>query len=70
MKLTFPIAKSPLSNINNTPKKRNETPNAARPTPISEKKKKINSVSELLHGWVNLRQPNNQKKICRYLEIQ
>jgi hypothetical protein len=35
LQLTFPIARSPLSNRSNTPRKRNDTPNPARPTPIS-----------------------------------
>jgi hypothetical protein len=35
LQLTFPSASSPLSNRSNTPRKRNDTPNPARPTPIS-----------------------------------
>lgn len=38
-KLTLPIAKSPLSNSNNIPRKRNDMPKPAKPTPISFKNK-------------------------------
>lgn len=38
MKLTFPIASSPLSNKSKTPRNKNAIPNPARPTPISVKK--------------------------------
>ncbi len=48
--LTFPIANNPLSKSKMTPRKRNETPNPARPTPISEKElDKINTVINKNH---------------------
>ena len=36
-RLTFPMARSPLSKSSMTPRKRKATPNPARPTPISAK---------------------------------
>jgi len=38
VKITFPTARSPLSNSKIMPKKRKATPKPARPTPISAKK--------------------------------
>lgn len=36
LRLTFPMAKSPLSKRNKTPRTRNEMPNPAKPMPISD----------------------------------
>ena len=35
--LTFPMARSPLSKKNKTPRNKNAIPNPAKPTPISGK---------------------------------
>lgn len=52
LQLTFPIASNPLSNRSNTPRKRNDTPNPARPTPISATERlKLFSLIKTHHGW-------------------
>ena len=50
-RLTFPMAKRPLSKRRMTPRKRKVTPNPAKPTPISGKRS-LNKYSNAILDWV------------------